>query len=157
MWSRGSRKASARERAKELGHPILAFTIAHVLPEAHCPLTVGLCKRAWHSLSYYTASPTRKHRKGARVNVGEAERMGRKNIPWHTHQSLLRGLAIMLSTVLEYIGVVKGRSAITTRGVGLVVVSRGFCCFVFVYCSPLLKCKPNILSICWANWKMNNV
>lgn len=33
---------SQRGREKELGHPILAFTIARVLPEAHCPLTVGL-------------------------------------------------------------------------------------------------------------------
>lgn len=54
---------SQQDRAKELGHPILAFTIARVLPEAHCPLTVGLCERARHSLSYYIASPTRKHRK----------------------------------------------------------------------------------------------
>lgn len=62
MWSRGSRKAS-RGTEKELGHPILAFTIACVLPEAHCPLTVGLCERTRHSLSYYTASPTREQRK----------------------------------------------------------------------------------------------
>lgn len=54
---------SQHDREKELGHPILAFTIAHVLPEAHCPLTVGLCERARHSLSYYTASPTHEHRK----------------------------------------------------------------------------------------------
>lgn len=54
---------SQRIYKKELGHPIFAFTIAHVLPEAHCPLTVGLCERARHSLSYYTASPTHKPRK----------------------------------------------------------------------------------------------
>lgn len=58
MWSRGGQKAR-----EELGHPILAFTIARVLPEAHCPLTVGLCKRALHSLSIYRAAPTWKHRK----------------------------------------------------------------------------------------------
>lgn len=51
------------ESQRDLGHPILAFTIACVLPEAHCPLTVGLCERFRHSLSYYTASPTRKQRK----------------------------------------------------------------------------------------------
>lgn len=54
---------SQRRGEKELGHPILAFTIARVLPEAYCPLTVGLCERAQHSFSYYTASPTHKHRK----------------------------------------------------------------------------------------------
>lgn len=61
MSSRGGQKASVIE--KELGHPILAFTIARVLPEAYCPLTVGLCEKARHSLSYYTAAPTCKHRK----------------------------------------------------------------------------------------------
>lgn len=37
---RGTKSERGGER--EMGHPILALTIAHVLPEAHCPLTVGL-------------------------------------------------------------------------------------------------------------------
>lgn len=41
---------------KELGHPILAFTMAGVLPGADRPLTVGLCERPLHSPSYYAAS-----------------------------------------------------------------------------------------------------
>lgn len=57
------RESESQRDREELGHPILVFTIARVLPEAHCPLTVGLCERARHTLSYYTASPTRKHRK----------------------------------------------------------------------------------------------
>lgn len=57
------RESESHSDVEELGHPILAFTIARVLPEAHCPLTVGLCERARHILSYYTASPTHKHRK----------------------------------------------------------------------------------------------
>lgn len=41
---------------KELGHPILAFTMARVLPGADCPLTVGLCEGPLHSPSDYAAS-----------------------------------------------------------------------------------------------------
>lgn len=48
---------------KELGHPILASTMGGVLPEADCPLTVGLCERPLHSLSYFTASLRLEHRK----------------------------------------------------------------------------------------------
>lgn len=59
MWHSGSQ---ASEMEKELGHPILAFTMARVLPEADCPLTVGLCERPLHSLSPYTASLRHEHR-----------------------------------------------------------------------------------------------
>lgn len=60
MWYNGSQ---ASEMEKELGHPVSAFTMARVLPEADCPLTVGLCERPRHSLSYYPASPSHKRRK----------------------------------------------------------------------------------------------
>lgn len=70
MWHSGS---EASEMEKELGHPILASTMGRLLPEADCPLTVGLCERPLHSLSDYTASL--RHKKGAWLHVGDAQRM----------------------------------------------------------------------------------
>lgn len=94
VWRRECGAGGERYTEKQSGHPILAFTMLHVLPEAHCPLTVGLCERAVHSLarSYYPAAPTRRLRKKPGA-CGWAESTGRGTeiIPWYTHQSLWRG------------------------------------------------------------------
>lgn len=150
MWSKGSRKA----REKELGHPILAFTIARVLPEAHCPLTVGLCERALHSLSYYTLSPTCEHRKGARVHVGEAERRRReeKNYSMIYTSKPLEGHGHHV----EYCGGIywcgEGQVDYNNKGSGICFRVRlsafayTFCCFVFssfIRLNPILEVKPD--------------
>lgn len=144
---------SQRGREKELGHPILAFTIARVLPEAHCPLTVGLCERALHSLSYYTLSPTCKHRKGARVHVGEAERMRRegKNYSMIYTSKPLEGHGHHV----EYCGGIywwgegqvdynNKESGICFR-VRLSVFTFTFFCsvFPFIWLNPILELKPD--------------
>lgn len=74
-----------------MGHPISAFTMARVLPEADCPLTVGLCERPLHSLSYYAASLTQAQ-KGAWVHVGDAKRMGGGDYYSMTHIKASMGL-----------------------------------------------------------------
>lgn len=88
MWHGGSR-ASVME--KELGHPILAFTMACVLPEADCPLTVGLCERPLHSPSYYAASLRRRQRKEPGRMWADAQRMGGALLFHDTHHSSGRG------------------------------------------------------------------
>lgn len=95
MWHGGSR-ASVME--KELGHPILAFTMACVLPEADCPLTVGLCERPLHSPSYYAASLRRRQRKEPGRMWADAQRMGGRYYSM-THITALDGA--LTSSVVE--------------------------------------------------------
>lgn len=79
---------------KELGHPILAFTMARVLPGADCPLTVGLCEGPLHSPSDYAASLRQRQGKEPGRMWADALRVGGGGgLLFHdTHHSSGRGL-----------------------------------------------------------------
>lgn len=101
---------------KELGHPTLAFTMGRVFPEADCPLTVGLCERPLHSLSYYTASLTRRHRKEPGCMwVMQRGWMGGggRNYYSMTHIKALDG--VLTSTAVEYVVMGMNRCAVIGR------------------------------------------
>lgn len=100
---------------KELGHPILASTtMGRLLPEADCPLTVGLCERPLHSLSHYTASL--RHKKGAWLHVGDAKGVGAgggRNYYSMTHIEASEGART--SAVVGYVVMAMDRCAVKIR------------------------------------------
>lgn len=85
---------------KELGHPILAFTMARVLPGADCPLTVGLCEGPLHSPSDYAASLRQRQGKEPGRMWADALRVGGGGAYYSmTHITALDGA--WTSTVVE--------------------------------------------------------